>query len=327
MTARRKILSSLLAATAFLALPAAANTWPSRPIKFIVPLPPGGTADATARILAAELSRTLGKEVVVENRAGASGQIGHQALLAAPADGHTILSAGLLLATNPALLKNLGYDAEKDIVMVAQTVSLPVVVLAPGNSPLNDLRDLVEASKKKPGGLAFSSGGVGTSAHLGPELFSRVMGIQYTHIPFRGGAPALQALLAGDTEVGFDTGVNPAMRSNVAAGRLKFLGVMQAEPLAVLPGVKSAGQQGIPASAFVSSWIGIGVKRGTPPEIITKLHQHVNMALSRPEIAEKLRANGTDPTPSASPAEFQRLFESELARWTKLIREAGITVD
>lgn len=305
----------------------AQSDYPNRPIRFLVGFAPGGSADTVARAVAQDLSKALGQSVVVENKAGASAHLATQALLAAPADGYTILFAGLTLATNPALMKDVGYNPEKDLTMVSQLTAMPVVVVVPGKSPLNNLQDLIDASKAKPGGLMFSSGGVGTSAHLGPELFTRVSGIKYTHVPYRGGAPALQGLMGGETEVMFDTAVTPMHRANVEAGKIKFLGVMQKDPIASYPSIKSAGAQGISPDAFMRSWQGVAVRSGTSPAIVAKLHTTISSVLRNKDVIDRLVGAGTEVTPSASPAEFQKLYLDELARWTVVIKAAGIKGD
>jgi tripartite-type tricarboxylate transporter receptor subunit TctC len=324
---RRVVMMTVACLAMTLAIPPVAHAqanYPNRPIRFLVGFAPGGSADAVARAVAQDLSKALGQSVVVENKAGASAHLATQALLAAPADGYTILFAGLTLATNPALMKDVGYDPEKDLVMVSQLTAMPVVVVAPAKSPLNNLQDLIAASKAKPGGLMFSSGGVGTSAHLGPELFTRVAGIKYTHVPYRGGAPALQGLLGGETDVMFDTAVTPMHRANVEAGKIKFLGVMQKDPIASYPSIKPAGAQGISVNAFMRSWQGVAVRAGTPPEIVAKLHSSILGVLKSKEVIDRLVGAGTEVTPSASPEEFQKLYLDELARWTALIKAAGI---
>jgi tripartite-type tricarboxylate transporter receptor subunit TctC len=324
---RRTMLATTACFVLAQAVPLAAHAqgdYPSRPIRFLVGFAPGGSADAVARAVAQDLSKALGQSVVVENKAGASAHLATQALLAAPADGYTILFAGLTLATNPALMKDVGYDPEKDLQMVSQLTAMPVVVVAPAKSPLNSLQDLIAASKAKPGGLMFSSGGVGTSAHLGPELFTRVAGIKYSHVPYRGGAPALQGLLGGETDVMFDTAVTPMHRANVEAGKIKFLGVMQKDPIGSYPSIKSAGAQGISPDAFMRSWQGVAVRSGTSPEIVAKLHMAISGVLKNKEVVERLIGAGTEVTPSANPAEFQKLYLDELSRWTALIKAAGI---
>jgi tripartite-type tricarboxylate transporter receptor subunit TctC len=327
---RRALLASCAAAalSAALCAPALAQgNYPNRPIRFVVGFAPGGAADVVARAVANELSKHLGQPVVVDNKPGAAAHIATQALLSAPADGYTILFAGLSLATNPALMADIGYQPESDLVMVSQLTAMPIVVFVPGKSPINSLQDLIAASKAKPGGLNFGSGGNGTSSHLGPELLSRTMGFQYTHVPYRGGAPALQGLLGGETDAMFDTAVTPLHRANVEAGRIKFIGVMQKDPIASYTSIKPAGQQSIPPAAFMRSWQGIAVRKGTPPEIVARLYAGIGASLKNQEVIDRLVAAGTEVQGSASPAEFQKLYLEELKRWTALIKAAGIKAE
>jgi len=327
---RRAILAACAcAAMSSWVVPAAQaqSHYPNKPIRFVVGFAPGGSADVVARAVAKELSKSLGQPVVIDNKPGAAAHIATQALLSAPADGYTILFAGLTLATNPALMNDVGYQPESDLVMVSQLTAMPIVVFVPGKSPINNLQDLIAASKAKPEGLSFSSGGAGTSAHLGPELLSRTMGFRYTHVPYRGGAPALQGLLSGDTDAMFDTAVTPLHRSNVEAGRIKFIGVMQKDPISTYTSIKPASEQGIPAAAFMRSWQGIAVRKGTPPEIVAKLHASINATLKNQDVIDRLHAAGTEVQGSVDPAEFQKLYLDELHRWTALIKEAGIKAE
>lgn len=317
-----------LAIAALMSSPVSAElAYPGKPLRFVVGFAPGGSADVVARAVAQELGKSLGQSVIVDNKPGAAAHIATQTLLSAPADGYTLLFAGLSLATNPALMQDIGYDPEKDLVMVGQLTAMPIVVFVPAKSPINNLQDLVAASRAKPGGLNFGSGGNGTSSHLGPELFSRIMGFKYTHVPYRGGAPALQGLLGGETDAMFDTAVTPLHRANVEAGRIRFIGVMQKDPISTYTSIQPAGQQGIPATAFMRSWQGIAVRRGTPPEIVAKLHASINAALKTPEVVDRLIAAGTEVQASATPAEFQKLYLDELKRWTALIKAAGIKAE
>ena len=324
----RRALLATLAAAAVLPWCApsahAQGSYPTKPIRFVIGFAAGGAADVVARAVATELSRRLGQAVVVDNKPGAAAHIATQALLSSPADGYTLLFAGLSLATNPAMMADIGYNPETDLVMVSQLTAIPIVVFVPGKSPINSLQDLVAASKTKPGGLNFGSGGNGTSSHLGPELLSRTMGFRYTHVPYRGGAPALQGLLGGETDVMFDIAVTPLLRANAEAGKIKFIGVMQKDPIASYSSIRSAGQQGIPPATFMRSWQGIAVRKGTPPEIVAKLHATINAALQSPEVIDRLVGAGTEVQGSASPAEFQKLYLDELKRWTALIKAAGI---
>jgi tripartite-type tricarboxylate transporter receptor subunit TctC len=326
---RRRILELFAGlAMATVALPALAQaSYPNKPIRFVVGFAPGGSADVVARAVAQELAKTLGQSVIVDNKPGASAHIATQSLLSSPADGYTILFAGLTLATNPALLADIGYDPDKDLTMVSQLTAMPIVVFVPGKSPINSLQELITASKAKPGGFNFGSGGNGTSSHLGPELLSRTVGFKYTHVPYRGGAPALQGLLGGETDAMFDTAVTPLHRANVEAGKIKFIGVMQKDPIPTYPSIKPAGQQGIPPAAFMRSWQGVAVKKGTPPEIVAKLHSAISAALTKREVIDRLVGAGTEVHGSATPAEFQKLYQDELVRWTALIKAAGIKAE
>jgi tripartite-type tricarboxylate transporter receptor subunit TctC len=327
--ARRTLLvaGAMLVASQALPISAAAQSnYPNRPIRFLVGFAPGGSADNVARVVAAEMSKNLGQQIVIENKTGASANIATQTLLAAPADGYTILFAGLSLATNPALIESLGYNPNKDLVMVSQITALPVVSLTRGDSPLNNLQDVITTAKAKNGTLRFGSGGIGTTSHLAPELMSRSAGFKYTHVPYRGGAPALQALFSGETDLMFDL-MTPTLKSNADAGKIKFLGVMQKDATPLLPGVKPAGAQGVPEAALMRSWQGVAVKNGTPPDIVAKLHQSVTTALKSREVVEKLNAIGTEVKGSTTPAEFQKLYDDELARWTALIKAAGIKAE
>ena len=327
---RRQLLAAFAATTLLNAVPLtvqAQAAYPNHPIRFIVGFAPGGSADVVARAVAQELGKDLGQPVVVDNKPGASAHIATQALLSAPADGYTLLFAGLTLATNPALMASVGYDPEKDITMVSQMTAMPIVVFVPGKSEINSLQDLIAVSKKSPNGLNFASGGTGTSSHLGPELFTRTVDIKYTHVPYRGGAPALQGLLGGETDAMFDTAVTPLHRANVEAGKIKFIGVMQKDPISSYPSIKPAGKQGIPPAAFMRSWQGVAVRTGTPPEIVQKLHASISKALKNKEVIDRLVGAGTEVQGSANPGEFQKLYRDELVRWTALIKAAGIKAE
>ncbi len=299
--------------------------YPTRPLRLLVGFAPGGAADTVARLLAAEMSKNLGQQVVIENKTGASGNIATQGVVAAPADGHTLLFAAINLATNPPLMK-VGYDPDRDLTMVSQITTVPVVALAGAKSPLGGLSDVVAAAKAKPGSLKIGSGGIGTSSHLAAELLSRAAGFTFVHVPYRGGAPALQALLAGEVDLMFDL-MSATLRSNLAAGTIKGLGVMQAEAAPALPSLRPAGAQGIPEAAFIRSWQGIAVRGGTPAPIVERLHAAVTAALKSPDLPEKIGALGSDVQGSASPAEFQGFYKAELARLTALIQAANIKAD
>jgi tripartite-type tricarboxylate transporter receptor subunit TctC len=322
----------LLGATAILAGQSLAfqalaqANFPSRSIRILVGAPPGGSSDVVARVLAEAMSKNLGQPVVVENKSGASANIAAQALVAAPADGYTLLLLQFSHLTNPALMSSIGYDPAADLAMISQLTTLPVVALTRGDSPLNDLQDVIKAAKAKGGDLKIGSGGNGTSSHLAAELLARAAGFKYIHVPYRGGAPAFQGLLSGDVDLTFDF-MTPSMMSTATSGRIKFLGAMQQERVATVGSIVPAGEQGIPASAFIHPWQGVAVKAGTPPQIIAKLHSSVTAALSNKEVIARLEAIGTEVHPSAQPADIQRIYNADLATWTAFIKSSGIKAD
>ena len=316
-----------LAALCVVQANAQADKYPDRPLKLVVGFAPGGAADTVARVIADELGKQLGKPIVVDNRTGASGNIASQAAIAAPADGLTLMFAGIQLATNPAIMV-VGYDPLKDVQMIAQFNSVPVVMVVRADSPLRTIPDVVAAMRKTEakGGLTFASGGIGTSSHLAAELLARVNGVPYVHVPFRGGALATQALLGGEVNVMFDL-MSGSLKSMVDAGKVRLVAVMQGSRVATLPDVPAAAEQGLKPEGFIRTWQGLAVRSGTPPEIVARLHSALTAAVRSPAVADKFRQLGMETTLSASPAEAQRFYLGELERWTSLIKAAGIKAE
>lgn len=296
---------------------------PDRPLRLIVGFAPGGTADLVARLAAPEMAKALGQNVVVENRAGASGNLASQAVVAAPADGLTLGFAGLQLVTNPGLIPQLGYDPARDVQMVGQLTALPVVVMASARSGIRSIADAIERARSR--GVMIGTAGVGTSSHLGAELLFRAVGGRFEAVQYRGGAPAFQALLAGDVEMMFDL-VAGYQAPAAAEGRVRLLGVMQDRRAEGLPDVPSFGEAGLPAAAMMRSWQGLFVRAGTPPAVLAALHAASAAAVRAPDVQSRLRGLSVEPVESAAPAEFEAIYRAELNRWTTLIREAGITV-
>jgi tripartite-type tricarboxylate transporter receptor subunit TctC len=323
ITTRRLLLGTTLAG---LAAPRAvrAQAWkPDRPLRLVVGFAPGGTADLVARLAAAEMGKVLGQNVVVENRVGASGNIATQAVVQAPADGHTMALAGLQLVTNPGLIAQLGYDPAKDLQMCGQLTALPVVVMASARSGITTIEEAIARAKGP--GVTIGTAGVGTSSHLGAELLFRTVGGRFEGVQYRGGAPAFQALLSGDTEMMFDL-VASYQAPAAAEGRVRILGVMQQDRAEGMPDVRSFGEAGLPAAAQMRSWQGICVRAGAPAGAVAALHAATVAAVSAPAFSERVRALSIAPVASESPAAFDALYRAELLRWTTLIREAGITV-
>jgi tripartite-type tricarboxylate transporter receptor subunit TctC len=322
--ARRMLLIAGAAFVAAQALspPATAEpNYPNRPIRILVGFSAGGAADVIARVIGVELAKILNAQVFIENKTGASANIATLAMISSPPDGYTLQVVGLHIVTNPGMMEKIGYDPEKDLTMVSQVTSMPVIALANANSPYKTVQDLVVAAKSKDG-LKVGTGGFGTASHLAVELLTRSTGVEYLHVPYRGGAPALQAVLGGDIDTLFDF-MTPTLKGNVEGGKLKFLGVMQDTPTPLMPSITPAAQQGIPKEALMSGWYGVAVRAGTPPEIVAKLHESINTALKNQGVIDKLFDLG-EVKGSAQPADFQKFYMDELKRWTTFIKAAGI---
>lgn len=303
------------------ALPAAAQTpWrPARPVRFVVGFGAGGPSDTIVRLVAAELGPALGTTVVVDNRPGASGNIGTQAALSAPPDGHTLGFAGIHLATNPAMLPTLGYDPRADLRVVGTFTSVPIVVMASARSGIASLEALVARARQR--AVQVSSAGAGTSSHLGPTLLFRALGGAFEPVQYRSGADAFQALVAGDTEAMFDPASSYHLPA-AAEGRIRILGVMQEARTPALPDVPSFAELGLGPAAMMRSWQGVFVRTGTPEDAVAAIHAGVGRALAAPALRERLLGLGIEPSPSASPAAAQAYYLSELDRWGPLLRGA-----
>jgi tripartite-type tricarboxylate transporter receptor subunit TctC len=277
-------------------------------------------SDSIVRLVTAEMGRQLGVSVVVENKPGASGNLGTLAALQAAPDGHTVGFAGIHLATNPALLPSLGYDPRTDVRMVSQFTSLPIVILVSARSGITSVAELIERAKTQ--SIPISTAGVGTSSHLGPQLLFRVAGGRFEPIQYRGGSEAFQALLSGDTHAMFDPAASyhaPA----AAEGRIRILAVMQDTRTPVLPDVPALAELGLPSAAQMRSWQGMFVRTGTPDEAVQTLHASVVGAIASPQVRARLLSLGIEPLASLTPASSQQYYVAELDRWTKLIKETA----
>lgn len=315
-----------LAAPALL-VPAAAlgqAPFPSRQVNFLVGFPPGGNIDFLARHVARELTARLGQPVVVENRTGAGGNLATQAMVRAPADGHTIGFAAIPMATNPALMTNLGYDPERDIQMVGQMSSVPVIIVVGAHTPYRTLADLVAAAKARPGDVSMGHGGVGTSGFLAAALFAREAGLRFLPVSFRGTGPIFQSLLGGQIDGTFAV-ADANLPGLVKDGKIRALAVLQETEVSSLPGVATARSLGFPASTDFRSWHGVMVRAGTPAPIVERLHAEVTAIINQPAIREAMATAGLEPRTSASPAAFDAYYRSEMARWAALVKDTGIT--
>ncbi len=307
------------------ALPVSAQQdYPTRTVRIIVPFAPGGSTDIFARYIADKLALTLAQPVVVENRAGAGGNIGAEAVARAAPDGYTLLMATTgVMSINNALYSNMTYDAAKDFEPVIFVASITNVLVVPPELPVNSVRELIALARQKPGSLTFGSSGAGSSTHLSSELFKSMAGIDMLHVPYKGSSQAITDLIAGRISMLIDN--MPGAISFIKAGRLHALGVTGSKRSPALPDVPTIAEAALPGYESLS-WSGIAVPTGTPKEVIARLNRDIAAILTQPDIREKLTQAGADPV-GGSPQEFAEHIRAEREKWSKLIRERGITIN
>jgi tripartite-type tricarboxylate transporter receptor subunit TctC len=300
---------------------AAEDDFPSKPIHVVIPMAPGGATDILVRPLADRLSKILGSPFIIDNRGGAGGNIGGDLVAKSPPDGYTLLvtTSGLMVA-NKSLYDKLPFDPDADFAPVGIIASLPNVLAVAHDSPYHSVQDVIAAARKKPGTLTFASGGSGSSNHLAGELLKSLAGIDMVHVPYRGGGPAVIAVMAGDVTMLFAT--LPSAIPQIEAGRLRPLAVTSRTRASSLPDVPTMIEAGVKDFDF-SIWIGALAPRGTPPPIIEKFHQAILQALDAPDIQQRLRSEGYEKV-GGSPAQMAAIMKSESATWARVIRAAGI---
>ncbi len=315
---------ALAAVFAAISLGASAQTFPTKPIRIVVPFPAGGTTDVLARAVAQKLTESLGQAAVVDNRPGAGGNIGAELVAKSPPDGYTLLMGTVgTHAINPSLYPKMPYDHVKDFAPVILVAGVPNVLVINPSLPVNSVQELIAYAKANPGKLNFASSGNGTSIHLSGELFKTMAGIQMTHVPYKGSAPALQDLVGGQVQLMFDN--LPSSLALIKAGKLKALAVTSLTRAAALPDVPTVAESGLPGFE-ASSWFGLLAPAGTPPPIVVTLNADVAKWLATPEAREKLLAQGANAA-GGSPADFARHIAAETAKWQKVVRESGAKVD
>jgi tripartite-type tricarboxylate transporter receptor subunit TctC len=301
---------------------AAAQDYPTKPVRVIIPFPPGGINDTVGRLVATQLSARLGKQFVVDNRGGAGGTVGTDLAANAPKDGYTLLVISLAHAVNPWLYK-LPYDPIKAFAPVAFVASAPNVIVVHPSLPVHSVKELIALAKEKPGQVQYASAGVGSFMHLGGELFKLATGVNLLHVPFRGAGPAMIDIVGGHTTVAFTTTVTapPYVRS----GKLRALGIGAAARNASLPDVPTVAEAGVPGYE-VANWIGIVAPAGTPQAIIDKLHQEISAIQDSPEVARQFASEGAEAMRMSSAA-FGGYMVAEMAKWERVVREGGIKAE
>ena len=305
-----------------LAAPASAQDYPNRPVRLVVPFPPGGINDIVARVISQHLGERLGKQVIVDNRGGAGGVVGAEIVANAPKDGHTLLIVSLATAVNPWLY-TLPYDPLKSFAPISMLVAAPNVVTVNPGLPVKTIKEFVALARQKPDELQYASSGVGTFLHLAGELFKITAGVDILHIPFRGAGPALIDVVGGHTNAAF--GSVTSSIGHIRAGKLKPLGVGSLTRSATLPEVPTVAEAGVPGYSALQ-WYGLLAPAGTPQPVIDKLAAAVAEALRAPEVRERLAQDGAEPVGS-SPAEFGALVKSELVKWADIARAANIQAE
>jgi len=310
----------LFAAVVTYALPAPAQApYPSKPIRFVIGFPPGGSNDIVARVLAPQLSRNLGQQVVVDNRGGANTAIATELVANAPADGYTILMNAPGHSTNPSLIK-LNFDSINDFAFITLLGKAPNLLSVHPSFPPKTVKELIALSKQRPGEVNYGSSGIGTSVHLSAELFQYMAGVKWTHVAYRGGGPGLVALLAGEVSLYF--GNLPTMIRQVRAGKLRGIAVSSQKRAAAAPQYPTIAESGVPGYE-VSTWWGIAAPAKTPPAIVDRLHKEIVRALHSPAVSDRLRTLGAE-TVGNTPAQYAVYVRDEIAKWAKVIRAAGI---
>ncbi len=314
----------LIGTAALAALPhlAQAQSWPNRPLRLIVPFPPGGTTDHVSRLVATELAKTLGQAVVVDNKPGAGTVIGVDAAAKAAPDGHTLVCVANSFCVNHTLVKNLPYDTLRDLRPVAlMGLSEHVLCTHPG-SGIRNLADLARVAREKPGTLSYASFGNGTSAHLAGEMLRHRMGLDLVHVPYKGQAPALNDLLGGQVSLMF--GNWPEFRGHVQAGKLVALGMATAQRSAYAPQLPTLAEQGVPVVS--NSWNGLLAPAGTPDAVVQRLNAEVQRALDSASVKDAF-AKGGIASQGGSTEQFAAFIRSEIERYAEVIRQARITLD
>ncbi len=307
---------------AFFPMTAAAQSYPSKPVRLIVPFPPGGSNDVVGRMIAVQLSTRLDKPVIVENQGGAGGLIGTELAARSQPDGYTLLLISVAYAFNPAIYK-LPYDPATAFAPVAMLGAGPVVIAVTSKLPVSSVKDLIALAKEKPGELNYATAGVGSFQHLASELFKQQAGVDIVHIPFKGGGPAMMDVIAGNTQIAIGSLIQ--MLPQIKAGKLKALGVGSAHRIAALPDLPTISEAGVPGYE-VTNWWGIVVPAGTPRSIIDRLHKDLTAVVASPETKKRFESEGAEAL-SMSPDEFGRFIAAETVKWARVVKDAGIRAE
>jgi tripartite-type tricarboxylate transporter receptor subunit TctC len=311
-------------ALALMGAAAAAQGYPSRPVRIVVGFAPGGAADTVARAMSDAMGKALGQTVVIDNKPGAGSSLAAEHVAKAAPDGYTVLIASpSSISVNPALNAKLGYKFS-DLQPVVKMTTSPLVIAANPATGIQSVKDLIEAAKKAPGKMNYATSGIGSAPHLGAALFSQVAGVQLFHVPFKGGAPAVQSVVSGDTQVTF--GTPPSVLELIKGGRLRGLGVSSAQRSPLVPDLPGMIEAGLP-SYSMDFWYGLFVPAGTPPDVVRKVFDAATAAMRDPAVKQALMRDGTDVDLSPSQDHFAQFLAKDNVFWEKLVKDAGVTKD
>jgi tripartite-type tricarboxylate transporter receptor subunit TctC len=313
----------LAVAALFAAAAATAQTYPDRPVRLIAPWPPGGSVDTTARYINEQLGKELGQPVIIENRSGATGNIGSEAVARAKPDGYTLLINTITIATAPALFPNLPFDVLKDLAPISLVAEAPHLLIVSNKVPAKNVAELVALMRANPGKLSYSSAGNGSNFHMAGELFKELSKTYALHVPYRGGGPAMLDTISGQVDFSFPS--LTAALPQATAGRVRGLAVTSGTRSPASPDIPTIAEAGLPGYEF-TSWQLVLAPAGTPPEILARIHGAIVETMKAPSVRERYAREGTIQR-STSPAEASAFLKEEVARWTKIIRERGIKAD
>jgi tripartite-type tricarboxylate transporter receptor subunit TctC len=319
-----KTVKLALLVAGFAAANAFAQAYPNKPIRMIVPFPPGGGNDVIARIVGQKLSERFGQPVIIDNRGGSNGIVGLQALMQAAPDGYTIgVGAAGPMAVNPSLYDKLSYDPVKDFAPITNMVNFPLMLVTHPGLPAKNVRELIAAAKAKPGKIFYASPGNGNSGHLAGELFNLLAKVQITHVPYKGQGPAVTDLLGGQVQMLFSS--IPSVLPYVQQGRLNGLAVGSAKRLASLPNVPTIAESGVPGYEAYS-WVGMIAPANTPKEIVTRLNREIVDILKQKDVQDKLNQQGAIPV-GDTPEQFGSYINAEIKKWGAIVKSANIKID
>ena len=320
----RAVLACGLVMASGLAAAQAPAEFPQRPLRMVVPYPPGGSTDIVGRIVAAKLGEALGQQVIVENRAGAGGNVGTDVVAKAPADGHTLLMSSVTtLAIGASLYSKLPYDVVRDLEPVALVGSVPFVLLVNPALPAKSVRELIAMAKDKPGRINFGSAGTGTSAHFAGELFKSLAGIDIVHVPYKGNAPAIADLMGGQIQMMMD--FLPSAMPHIKSGKVRALGITPVKRSPAMPEVPTIAESGVPAYDMLS-YFGVMAPGKTPARLVARLNAEINRISSLPDVRESYARQGVDAAHD-TPEQFRSYLQAEMVKWAKVVKDTGVRAD